>query len=568
MDKLKPILAQKFWIFFGLVLIMPVVGYFMTKGQLAAQIDTRWKKLDDTFKGIPAGTDSPNQQWIEGLQTLNDKQKLHNRVANEALWRVQKEKMRWPDDIAAVMSQAEYFKPVAGEKGADAQFKYQFDYPRELRRLWEIVDPMDDAQNVRDSDKRRKMSFAMADLQQANTTKWADLPPEFSEIWACQEDIWLQNELLQAIARLNENAISQGDAFIKQLGKIVLFGGSKAAGDAGAATATTGAGADSSGIAMMGMGGSGRKSEANVSVDINLAEEFNASIEAGGSGNQQGGGSFITATTADAGSGSGGGNVGGAPKSDVKRYIDDDENQPYKRRGFSIRLVMDHRKVPDLIAELMNSPFPVEIIRIHQVSLSDGATPSGGGSPFSPGGSTPFAGFGGGSTATAGDATAFAGPPAGFEDSGSGASPFGGSGTSSNFGRPTAGSPGSAAALADPNLAQVAILGVWTLYRPPPAAEPGQPAPAQPTPSVTDPAATTGNGTAAGSSGEAPAPEAKPAAEPKEPTSDEAKKADDPEAPRPESGNAEKNESEPNKPAADQPTSNENATEKSDSEMK
>lgn len=56
MDKLKPILAQKFWILFSMVLIMPMAGYFMTKGKLAAEIDDRLKKLNDSFGGIPAGT--------------------------------------------------------------------------------------------------------------------------------------------------------------------------------------------------------------------------------------------------------------------------------------------------------------------------------------------------------------------------------------------------------------------------------------------------------------------------------------------------------------------------------
>ena len=74
MDKLKPILAQKFWIFFGVVLILPVVGYFMTKGELAAQIETRWSGLDKTFTDIPTGADCPNEQWTQGLTVLNDPQ--------------------------------------------------------------------------------------------------------------------------------------------------------------------------------------------------------------------------------------------------------------------------------------------------------------------------------------------------------------------------------------------------------------------------------------------------------------------------------------------------------------
>ena len=226
MDKLKPVLAQKFWIFFGIVLILPMVGYFMTKGGLATEIETRTGKLKSTFDGIPAGTDAANQLWIDGGKAENEKLELQNRAANKALWEVQFAKMRWPKDVAPIMAKAEYFKPVPPELGASrAADKYQDAYPEELRKLWEIVDPLDDGVNQRDSNKRRKMVFAMASLQQVNYLKWADLPPDFDVIWPCQEDIWLQTELLNSVARINMNAQSITDAHIKHLGKITMFGG-------------------------------------------------------------------------------------------------------------------------------------------------------------------------------------------------------------------------------------------------------------------------------------------------------------------------------------------------------
>ena len=75
MDKLKPILAQKFWILFSVGLILPIVGYFMTKGGLATEIETRRSKLKTTFDGIPQGIDSPNEQWINGALLENEKGK-------------------------------------------------------------------------------------------------------------------------------------------------------------------------------------------------------------------------------------------------------------------------------------------------------------------------------------------------------------------------------------------------------------------------------------------------------------------------------------------------------------
>lgn len=562
MDKLKPILAQKFWIFFGIVLILPVVGYFMTTGDLAAQIKSRTESLETTYKGIPNGADSPNESWSKALQVLNEQQALRNRSANEDLWRVQKERMRWPDDVAAVMNKAEYFKPVPPEQGgSDAQHKYQYDYPREIRRLWEIVDPLDDGKNLRDSDKRRKVAFAMADLHQTNTARWVDLPPTHEDMWECQEDIWLQTELLHAIARVNENSISQGDAFVKQIGKILLFGATKATG--GATSAPPQGGGDSGSFGpMMSMGGQGSQMKAvALSADINIAEEFNVITDPTVLTGSSGGGSAAGGMMAKAMMNEGG---GGAPAQSPagatgpnKRYIDDDDKQPYKRRGFSIKVIMDHTKVPDLIAELMNSPFPVEIVRVQQVSLSDqSASPSGGGMSQFSGTPGPGPGVAGFNPAGGGE---LAGPPAVADDPG----------TASGFARPTASGAGSQTAMSDPNLAQVAILGVWTLYRPPaPAADGGQAAPGStaPMPDVAAaPPVTT-------QPAEPTTAETKPAAtETTEAGSEEPKKPDDGEAPKSEPAKPEKKEADTetvkDKPAEKSPPPQE-PSEKSTTEPK
>ncbi len=471
MDKLKPVLAHKFWIFFGIVLILPLVGYFMTKGGLAKEIEDRRTSLNTTFTGIPAGVDSANDQWIAQGKLANEKLELHNRQANKALWDVQYAKMRWPKDVAPIMRGAEYFKPVPPEKGGSkAADKYQDAYPEELRRLWEIVDPLDDGQNQRDSNKRRKISFAMASLQQVNYAKWVDLPPTFEEIWPCQEDIWLQTELLNAVARVNANAQSITDAYIKQLGKITLFGGTTQK-DPGAGSSAVGGMSSSGGNEGFGgamsnpMGGmGGRQADAKLTSDIALAEEFIAEIEAsGGLGANAGGMATFGSSVLGESSGSSSSTPGGgAPtaKSTVKRYLDDDETQKFKRRGFYIKLVMDHRKIPEFLAELMNSPFPVEIVRVHQVWFSD----NNANSPLGGSSMATFSSSGGSSSSSSSGSSNPLGFAAAETDETSTAAGLGASGSSG----PRSGALGAAGQTpsADPNLASVSILGIWTLYRP------------------------------------------------------------------------------------------------------
>lgn len=573
MDKLKPILAQKFWILFGVVLIMPLVGYFMTKGKLAAEIQDRFTKLDSTFTGIPQGTGVPNDSWTNALNDIVAKQRIHNRRANLELWAKQKERMFWPTDIAPIMAKAEYFKDLTQEqKGDQVLYKYPRSYPSQLRTLWEIVDPLDDGMNLRDSDKRRKVAFAMADLQQSNKMLSVDFQPTFGDIWAAQEDIWLQTELLNAIKRLNANEISQGDAFVKQLGKIQLFGGTKATGNA-AASATAGTeasgmmmGGDIAGINPMAFGVAGQRNESTtLSADINLAEEFDAQIDNSGTGS----GGIMAAMsnfggtaggTADATSSA----TGAAPA--VKRYIDFVEGQAYKRRGFTIKLIMDHRKVPDLIAELMNSPFPVEIVRVQQAWYSDSGSAAGGAANMMAGaGGKGFTPFNPTATIAGGDAAGILSTPeTGFtEPDGAG---FGSTPMPGATGAIGTGGTGSAAAMADPSLAHVAIVGVWTLYLPP-QADPnaGQTAPTNSAPPATGQATTPENVPAPteATAEAATTSETKPAAtQPTDGPGDEPKKSDAPKS------DSEQPGTEADKPAAEKSPSKDEAADKSDSEAK
>lgn len=511
MDKLKPILAHKFWILFGVVLIMPVVGYYMTKGGLAATIDARRTALDGKEKAIPTGVNAENEQWIDGLKNLNAQQTLRNRLANEQLWKVQLERMRWPDDISAIMKETAYFKaPTSADKTSDVQFKFINDYPEEKRRLWQIVDPHDDGKNQRDSDAKRKVHFALTDLHLINDARWSDLPPSLGEIWSAQEDVWLQTELLSSIKRVNANSQNLMDSFVKQIGKIQLFGGTTGGGAAaggatGSGGATTGGdfsgglsgpfGGGSGSSEMMGGGGGGRTSNTPASVEIALSEEFTVTPEANvasGSGaavSGSGGGGGLSGYAVGGSSSTGAPSTAATPDpaasalggADPRRYLDYAETQPFKRRGFYIKLVMNHRKVPELIAELMNSPFPVEIIRVHQVAYTDngssGGTGGGGssnplfGSSAGGSGGLGFAGGPGVGGAAQGAVGGLSGESGGVDDYSVGGSSSSGAGRPGQRGGGTA-TP-SQSAMADPDLAHVAIVGVWTLYLPPPAAPEG-----------------------------------------------------------------------------------------------
>ena len=69
MDKLKPILAQKFWILSAVCLLLPLTGWWLATGAMALEYTTRTKAIDDAFKGIPQP--GPNQKWTDRVLALN-----------------------------------------------------------------------------------------------------------------------------------------------------------------------------------------------------------------------------------------------------------------------------------------------------------------------------------------------------------------------------------------------------------------------------------------------------------------------------------------------------------------
>jgi hypothetical protein len=211
------------------------------------------------------------------------------------------------------------------------------------------------------------------------------------------------------------------------------------------------------------------------SADFNPAEEFGGEQLAGGAAASDGGADMsadINSADASADAGMGGGLGGGMglPGAPAKRrYVDDDEAVPYKTRGFYLSVVMDHKRLPELLVELTHSPWPVQITRVQYVRLhNDDTTGQGlGGGMLAGGygmGANPYGGGFGGS------GSGYASEPAYTEtaaDTAGYGSSFGGSG--GGYGEGGAGVTVSAndPVLLNPDLAHVAISGLMTLYRPP-----------------------------------------------------------------------------------------------------
>ncbi len=497
MEKLQPILQHKFWILFAVAIVLPPIGWWSATGALKSEIETRREKLDSTLSSIPTGQNAPNQSWIDEITKRNQAQERINLETAMRLWAAQRPLRVWPADVAEVMKQFDD-RPTEEEiakltgRALSVPDLYAQDYERELRRIWEIVDPFDVTRTGgtmttssaglggaqpsidlrRDSNAKRKVVFPFEAIPKVPSEKWkAGLPPSFEEIWDAQEDIWLLTEILEAIRRLNRNANNIAEAHVRRIDQIRLFGGKWSEGEQGGATGGPGESSDMaaeyaaiSGSATGGLPGQKRQ----ITADIDLNQWFTELNELGG-----GAGTNPLATMAMSSAASGS-EMPAAGTVEKRRYIDD-EDLPYRTRGFYLKVVMDHRQLPDFQAELLKSRWPLQFVAIQQVAFNLNRLGSSG----------PTAGGAAGLLTTAeGSASPALSTPTGtFGPSRLGSSGIGRSPGALGIRRP--GQPviiPPEVGLADASLATVVIVGTLRIYK-----KPEIPAEAQPSEGAAEP---------------------------------------------------------------------------------
>ncbi len=505
MDKLQPLIKHRYWICFALSLVFVVVGWWMASGAIAVEILARKDAVEKSFDKAKQGANDPNKLWVEAAKKENTKDDAAYKSASAQLLQRQKDARRWPDVLANDLKGITYRKDV---KDSTTRGRWASIYRDEIEKLLTIVKPFKNGEGlvVVDTSKITHKPF----------NSWRTAYPSSTEIWDAQEDIWLLQSLLTSIARVNEGATRISESQVRQISRLHLRGGDRNAplassggggmmGGMGGEMAGMGMGAEmmggAGGMGTSGAGGGdggkshpGKEFEGSAGADI-LTEEFGPAGPAGGGGGGMGGMGGGMAMGMDAMSmGGGAGGMGGAaaPVEEV-RYVDDTADSGYKTRAFLLDVIVRDDQLPNLLASLTNSDFPVEIVRVEVVSRSAPRSSGGGGgmpgmgpgmmSGMGAGGSGDMAdmgggpgfgmagdlggsgaGFGAGAEMPDASATGGAfGAEAGGYDGGAGYGammPGGGAGAAQNKGKEAI-----QVAMADPLLVMVKIGGLMTLYQ-------------------------------------------------------------------------------------------------------
>ncbi|MFT5327903.1 MAG: hypothetical protein ACI8P0_005809 [Planctomycetaceae bacterium] len=361
MDKLQPIIKHHFWIVFLIALMLPPIAWWMTTGELAAEISERTSSLDSTFSGIADGRNAANDDWANGVNELIGIRTKSNTQALDMLWKAQTDLMVWPSIVAEDMAKCPYRGEVDDVKVKQVlPAWYREGYEQDVRRVWHIPEPIDDGKTRVDQDAKQKVVFPYESLPRIAASKWEGLPPTWQEIWNAQEDLWLLSEVLSAVRETNSSTSSITDSYVKQIMQVQLFGGKRAAAPSSAGGTTASAiNPGMPGMPGMSRGAARRGGASPLSrpAEFPISEEYDVPSSGGSSYGlgESGSTSVAPAAAAD-------------PNSDDNRYVQSEE--AYRTRGFKLKVAIDQMQVPTLIRELLNSQYPIEIIRFQQSAMN------------------------------------------------------------------------------------------------------------------------------------------------------------------------------------------------------
>ncbi len=384
MEQLKVFLTvlkkYHFWVLCGLVLVATLVCWWLATAGLASQFTTRKDQISKAFDSVNVKQGHPNEAIIKKVRELEGGLEAEVYRAWEILYRQQKEKNPIPPELGEEFKKR--FESLGPKGELDSQYRdiymnyIKAYFPTLLQKVNVRRPAAGSAAGARTGGnspaerfggglQRRLMPGVgvPADDTMIGVVDWDDYdrivgrfdwraPPSTLEIVMAQEELWVYEALLRVIVNTNKEATSQTNAAVKRIqaldiGAVAALGppASAAAGAAPGGVAARGRGQGASG------GGGGG------------APSRGAGGRGGGPRGPEG------ETTLDQSS-----------KGLDGRYVDAngsplpyDANQPYaanhpyaefKMMPIHMSLVMDERRLPDLLVECANSNMPIEVQRV------------------------------------------------------------------------------------------------------------------------------------------------------------------------------------------------------------
>ena len=225
MDQLKDFLKQcvkyRFWIAFGVSLLLPIIGYFVGSGAIIAETNNREKAIKDAKTEIGKYTASNiiNDQYKPEAEKKKDVLTQDVNATWRKLYASQAPLLRWPSVVEERFRSwgRKYPEDIDRNQVQSTIIDYTIAYPEFVSRIYKTFKPINFDEGggtltgiVVAPDE--KVLLAPAPFSQ-------DSPPELGKVWAEQERLWVVTALLDVVAKVNDGATAKDwdGAIIKQL---------------------------------------------------------------------------------------------------------------------------------------------------------------------------------------------------------------------------------------------------------------------------------------------------------------------------------------------------------------
>jgi len=384
MDK---IVKNRFWILLALVPPLVVFGYYKANGAIKAATASRISALDSALSAVPDGK-GPNPTWVKaadgGIELYNEALAKAVNVEKVRVWTDQLPRMTWPAEMEPYIPRTPQGDMIyRGQFSSDAGYTYRSEYnPDLLEALYQSIEPL---KQEKDGGVSGKVQISRNIIPKHT---FSNMLIASDAIWDAQEDLWLLQLLFDAVRSTNRPAENAAKSAVRRINAIRLMGGdgnstvrSMAGGGAMGGRGGFGQGGDEddpgnmmpNASAMMNRGGAmGAGRGANVSFDP--SEEFGVGFEGMGGG----GGALGAGDEAFPSAGGGGGRMrdvdgdmsgamgaaGGMGRKEI-RYLKSTDNPLFQERAFYMSVLIDQKKIADFLVELSNADWPIRIVRFN-----------------------------------------------------------------------------------------------------------------------------------------------------------------------------------------------------------
>lgn len=207
MDQLKVAVKQcvkyRFWIAFGISILLPLIAYFVGSGTINAETTKREAEITGAKNEIGKYTAGGivNAQY----QPLAAAKKAVLTQDVDATWRklfaTQEPLLKWPEEVQPRFRAwgRKYPADVDKSQITSTLIDYTILYPEFVEKIYKVFKPF----NFEDGTGIVVAPVSAALLTPAPFRQ--DEPPDLSKVWAEQERLWVVTALLDVIAKVNDS---------------------------------------------------------------------------------------------------------------------------------------------------------------------------------------------------------------------------------------------------------------------------------------------------------------------------------------------------------------------------